>query len=186
MEQPPLPTLLILCTFMLCITAELSQAEVFRWKDDNGKAVFGDTPPKDNTAIAVDIKNIEKSGARFATPDQMKDIENSAEARRRQRQAASQNTTDSHCRGYVSELNKIEIFLQHTPTDLDRQKAKDLRKLIKVECNNKVLTQKYDDWQCKRYRTDLTKAEIFLEHTPTTIDQQKIIDLKNQISRECH
>ena len=93
---------------------------------------------------------------------------------------------DSHCRGYVSELNKIEIFLQHTPTDLDRQKAKDLRKLIKVECSNKVLTQKYDDSRCKRYRTDLTKTEIFLEHTPTDRDQQKIIDLKNQIFRECH
>jgi len=92
---------------------------------------------------------------------------------------------DSHCRGYVSQLNKIEIYLQHTPTDLDRQKANDLRKLIKIECGKQVLSQKHDDWQCKRYRTDLTKAEIFHEHTPTPRDEQKIKDLKKQIAHEC-
>ena len=160
-------------------------AEVYQWKDDRGKIVFGDTPPKDKAATAVTINNTGKSGARFATPGQVKDIEYSAEARERQSQSAARNNVDSHCRNYVSELNKIEIFLQHTPTDLDQQKAKDLRKLIKIECDNKVLSQKHDDWQCKRYRTDLTKAEIFLEHTPTKRDQQKVKDLKKQIAREC-
>ena len=43
---------------------------------------------------------------------------------------------------------------------LDRQKAKDLRKLIKVECSNKVLTQKYDDSRCKRYRTEIGRAHV--------------------------
>lgn len=169
----------------LSVAASPALAEIYRWKDDSGKTVFGDTPPKDKTATAVIIENTEDSGAQFATPGQVKNIEQSAKNRQRQNTSSTSNNIDSHCRSYVSQLNKIEIFLQHTPTDLDQQKASDLRKLIKIECGNQVLSQKYNDRQCKRYRTDLTKAEIFLEHTPTLRDEQKIKDLKKQIAWEC-
>lgn len=183
MKQVPQPILFLLCTLILCAIAGPSQAEVFRWKDNNGQIVFGDSPPKNKTATAVSIDNTENSGAQFATPGQVKDIEQNAQSRHRQNRASTH--IDSRCRSYVSQLNKIEIFLQHTPTDLDKQKARDLRKLIKIECGNEVLTLKHDDWQCKRYRTDLNKAEIYLEHTFTERDEQKVKDLKKQIASEC-
>lgn len=175
----------ILIMFVVFAAANLSVAEVYRWEDDSGKIIFGDTPPKDKMSTIIHIENTDDSGAQFATPGQVKNIEQDIENRRRQNNHSTNNNIDSHCRGYVSQLNKIEIFLQHTPTDLDRQKARDLRKLIKIECDNQVLSQKHDDWQCSRYRTDLTKAEIFLEHTPTPRDEQKVKDLKKQITLEC-
>ena len=174
-----------LIIFVACVAAGQSLAEVYRWQDDSGKIVFGDKPPKDKTTTVIQIENTEDSGAQFATPAQIKNIEQTNDNRRRQTNLSNQNNIDSHCRGYVSQLNKIEIFLKHTPTDLDRQKADVLRKLIKIECGSQVLSQKHDDWQCKRYQTDLTKAEIFFEHTPTPRDEQKIIDLKKQIAHEC-
>jgi hypothetical protein len=170
---------------IFCIASSPSLAEVYRWKDDSGKIVFGDTPPKDKTATAITIENTEDSGAQFATPGQVKLIEQKAENRRQESNLPTRTHIDSHCRGYVSQLNKIEIYLQHTPTNLDQQKASDLRKLIKIECGNQVLSQKYNDWQCQRYRTDLNKAEIFHQHTPTPRDEQKIKDLKTQIAHEC-
>lgn len=170
---------------ILCIPASPGMAEIYRWKDDSGKNVFGDTPPRDKTATAITIENTEDSGTQFATPEQIKLIEQNAKNSQRPSNASTRNTIDSHCRGYVSQLNKIEIYLQHTPTKLDQQKASDLRKLIKIECGNQILSQKYNDLQCDRYRTDLTRAEIFHQHTPTQRDQQKIKDLKAQIAQEC-
>jgi hypothetical protein len=178
----PVQCLLML---ILCAAVSPSLAEVFRWKDDSGKTVFGDTPPKDKTATSITIENTDDSGTQFATPGQVKLLEQNAENRQRPTRSSTRSTIDSHCRGYVSQLNKIEIYLQHTPTKLDRQKASDLRKLIKIECGNQVLSQKFNDWQCRRYRTDLNKAEIFHQHTPTPRDEQKIKDLKAQIAHEC-
>ena len=174
-----------LAILILCIASGPCLAEVYRWTDNDGKVVFGDTPPKDKTTTTISIENTEDSGAQFATPEQAKQIEQNAESRQHRNNSATPNNIDSHCRGYVSQLNKIEIFLQHTPTKLDQQKASDLRKLIKIECGKQVLSQKFDDWHCRRYRTDLTKAEIFHQHTPTPRDEQKIKDLKEQIAHEC-
>ena len=173
---------------MLCITIEPGQAEVYRWKDENGKIVFGDTPPSDKAATAVGIENTENSGTRFATPDQVKDIERDAKSHRRKNPLASRqpgNNIDAHCRQYISELNKVDIYLQHTNTRRDQLKARDLRKLIKKECADDVLTQKFDDRKCASHRRKLSKVEIFLEHTSSPRDEQKAKDLKKQIAREC-
>ncbi len=181
-------TTLILCVFILCMTIAPGQAGVYRWKDDDGKIVFGDTPPKDKTATAVNIENTEHSGTQFATPDQVKDIERDAKNRRPKSPPASRqsrNKIDSHCRRYISELNKVDIYLQHTDTERDRLKARDLRKLIKKECANNVLTQKFNDGRCTRYRKKLSETEMFLEHTSSPRDEQKAEDLKKQIAREC-
>ena len=183
--QYHMKTTRLLIIFVVCAAANPSLAEVYRWEDDSGKIIFGDKPPKEKSATIIQIENTENTGAQFATPGEIKNIEQTIENRRHQNNSSNLNNIDSHCRGYVSQLNKIEIYLKHTPTDLDRQKASDLRKLIKIECGKQVLSQKHDDWQCKRYRTDLTKAEIFHEHTPTPRDEQKIKDLKKQIAHEC-
>ncbi|HHI94587.1 MAG TPA: DUF4124 domain-containing protein [Gammaproteobacteria bacterium] len=188
MKQTPRPVTLLLCIFILCIAMEPAHAGVYRWKDDNGKIVFGDTPPKDKTATAVNIDNTENSGTQFATPEQTKDIERDAKKRRYKTSSTSRqprNKIDSHCRRYISELNKVDIYLEHTDTPRDHLKARDLRKLIKKECGNKVLTQKFDDGRCASYRRKLSKTEIFLEHTPNPRDEQQVKDLKKQIAREC-
>jgi len=188
MKQAQRSTILLLCIFMLGITTEPGQAGVYRWKDDNGKIVFGDFPPEDKTATEVSIENTEKSGTQFATPDQVKGMERDARNRRYNSSSISRqsrNNIDSYCRRYISELNKVEIYLQHTDTQRDRLKARDLRKLIKKECTGNVLTQKFDDARCTRYRRDLSKTEIFLEHSSNPRDEQKVMDLKKQIAREC-
>jgi len=183
------PAILLLCAVILCITTEPGQAEVYRWKDDSGKTVFGDTPPKDKTATTVTIENTGNSGTQFATPEQTKDIERDAKNRQHKKTLSASrqpyNNIDSYCRRYISELNKVEIYLQHTDTQRDRLKARDLRKLITKECTGNVLTKKFDDARCTRYRKDVSKTEIFLEHTPNPRDEQKIKDLQKQIAREC-
>jgi len=188
MKQAQQLTILILCVFILGIMAEPGQAGVYRWKDDNGKTVFGDSPPRDRTATAVSIENTEKSGTQFATPGQVKGIEHDARNREYKSSSTSRqsrNNVDPYCRRYISELNKVEIYLQHTDTQRDQLKARDLRKLIKKECDGNVLTQKFDDARCIRYRKELSKTEIFLEHSSNPRDEQKVIDLKKQIAREC-
>ncbi len=183
------PTILLLCAFILCITIEPGQAGVYRWKDDNGKTVFGDTPPKNKTATAVSIENTKNSGTQFATPEQTKNIERDARNRQHKKVTSasrqSRNNIDSYCRRYISELNKVEIYLQHTDTQRDQLKARDLRKLITKECAGNMLTKKFDDARCTRYRKDLSKTEIFLEHTSNPRDEQKVKDLQKQIAREC-
>jgi len=188
MKQVQRPVILMLCAFILCMTTNPGQAEVYRWKDDNGKIVFGDSPPKNKTATAVSIENTEKSGTQFATPEQVKGIERAAQNRQPETSTTSRqsrNKVDSYCRRYISELNKVEIYLQHTDTQRDRLKARDLRKLIKKECVGNLLTKKFDDARCTRYRRELSKTEIFLEHTSNPRDEQKVTDLKKQIAREC-
>ncbi|MBL1277176.1 MAG: DUF4124 domain-containing protein [Ectothiorhodospiraceae bacterium] len=180
---------LLLCLFCLGvmvagITAPINAAEVYRWKDDSGKIVYGDKPPNDKPSTPVTVKNTENTGAQFATTGQVKKLERDAQKGRRATRSPPPRT-DGHCRSYVSQLNRVEIFLEHTNTPRDQLKARDLRKLIKKECSRKLLTQKFDDSQCKRYRKSLTKTEIFLEHTPSPRDEFKARDLRIQIAREC-
>ncbi|HEC18014.1 MAG TPA: DUF4124 domain-containing protein [Gammaproteobacteria bacterium] len=159
-------------------------AEAYRWTDDKGNTVFGDKPPKNKTATAVPIDNKQNTGTRFADPVQVKDFERKA-TQSRDRRSIPPTRIDPYCRRYISELNKVEIFLEHTDTEQDRQKARDLRKLIDKECGNEVLDLKFDDGRCTHYRKELSKTEIFLEHSPNEPDEHKVRDLKKQIAREC-
>ena len=175
---------LVACTIIAGTWPKQSQAETYRWQDEQGNPVFGDTPPKGKDATVITIENTQNSGAQFADPGLVNDLEKDVKARRKN-PANQQQHVDSHCRQYVSQLNKIEIYLEHTPTQRDQQKALDLRKLIEKECNGDVLSLKHSDWQCKRYRQDLNKTRIYLEHTPSDRDAQRIKDLREQIAREC-
>lgn len=156
-------------------------AEVFRWTNEQGEVVYGDSPPNSTSTEAVPI-NDAKSGTRFATEQQIKQLEQSRPPSNKKPKAKKM---DSHCRKYVSQLNKTEIYLEHTYNERDAQKAKDLRKLIARECRADTLVVKHDDSRCGRYRQDLAKIEVYLEHTPTERDQQKAKDLQKQIKREC-
>lgn len=129
--MPAKRILLFLC---LSLTTGLCQAEVYRWQDEHGKTVFGDKPPKDKAATAVPIDSSDNSGMQFATPELIRDMENEAKYGRPPSQASKQRPVDWHCRNYVSQLNKVEIYLQHTPTQRDRQRVKDLRQQIAREC----------------------------------------------------
>jgi len=179
------PRLLLLCIIILGTTTVPSIAEIYRWKDDTGKIVFGDKPPKNKPSTAVSVEGTENTGTQFATTGQVKKIKRDAKNYRRSPQPNKAQRIDGHCRSYLSQLNKVEIFLEHTDTPRDQLKARDLRKIIKKECGRKLLTQKFDDSQCKRYRKELSKTEIFLEHTPSPRDQLKARDLRVQIAREC-
>lgn len=178
----------IIIFFLLSLSMPL-YAEVYRWIDQHGNVIFGDKPPKEYEAAAevITIDNTEKSGARFASPNQVKDFETDAQERQPNvRETAPDRRMDSRCRNYISQLNKVDIYLEHTRTARDEQKAADLRRLIQKECGDHARYQKHDDWQCLRYREDLTKAEIYFDHTPSERDRQKIADLRKQIARECH
>lgn len=159
-------------------------AEVYRWKDEKGRIVFGDAPPKDKKTTAISIENTENSGTQFATPESIRDVKQGA-MHRQQKKPETTIRVDSHCRRYLSDLNKVEIYLEHTNSPRDQQKARDLRKLIKRECNKDLLSQKFSDSYCRHYREKLSKTEIFLEHTNTPRDQNKAKDLRKQIAREC-
>jgi hypothetical protein len=177
-------TALLLFIVIFCCATGQSSAEVYQWTDDSGKTVFGDNPPKNKQATPIDIQNTEKSGTRFATPNQVKSIERQT-AQPSPQKHESKKTVDAHCRRYISDLNKVEIFLEHSNSPRDQHRANDLRKLIEKECSAEQLAKKFDDWRCKRYRQDLNKTEIFLEHTNNPRDQRKAEDLRKQIAREC-
>jgi len=183
MRRKPLFAWLTLSIFLLASTAAI--AEVYRWTDDSGKVVFGDTPPKNKKATAVPIKNTENSGTQFAGPQQIRKLKQSSDKHRQKKPPGKRNKISSFCRRYISQLNRVDLFLQHTDSPLDQQKARDLRKLIKQTCPANALKQKFDDGWCKRYRQKLRKTEIFLEHTDSPRDRQRVKDLRQQIAREC-
>lgn len=170
---------------IFCIISSSSLADVYRWKDDSGKIVFGDSPPKNKTATTVTIDETKNSGTQFATPGQVQNFKHDAAVRPRLNKTITPQRVDPHCRNYISQLNQVEIYLEHTVTKRDQQKSIDLRKLIKKECGKNVLSRKFDDSQCTRHRESLSKLEIYLEHTVTPRDQQKAKDLRQQIIREC-
>ena len=159
-------------------------AEIYQWTDKHGNTVFGDSPPKNKDATSIDIPNTEKSGTRFASPAQVKELEHEAKNPSPKPQP-KQARVDAQCRRYLSELNKVELFLEHTNSPRDQHKANDLRKLIEKECSKEQLAQKFDDWRCQRYREDLSKTELFLEHSNNPRDERKAERLRQQIAREC-
>lgn len=169
---------------IFCTAWGVSTAEIYQWTDDSGKTVFGDSPPKNKVATPVDIPSTEKSGTRFATPAQVKNLEREASQPAVQTRPPEKRI-DAQCRRHISDLNKVEIYLEHSNSPRDQHKANDLRKLIEKECNPEQLAKKFDDWRCKRYREDLNKTEIFLEHTNNPRDERKAEDLRKQIAREC-
>ena len=163
-------------------------AEMYRWEDKQGKVVFGDNPPKGVEAKPMTVEEIPKTGNRFSSEKQIDRIHQDAVINREIEKRVSKQRktqTDYHCRDYVSQLNKAEIQIQRSYNVRDAQKAIDLRKLIKKECGERVLSVKHNDWRCDQYRRDLEKAKIYQEHTPNSVDQKKVATLTEQIAREC-
>ncbi|MCW9023497.1 MAG: DUF4124 domain-containing protein [Gammaproteobacteria bacterium] len=162
------------------------QADVFRWLNKDGEVIYGDSPPKEVQSEIVPLEEAGQSGMRFATDQQIEQINESSNSAAERSRSTKTKKIDSHCRKYISQLNKTEIYLEHTYNERDAQKARDLRKLIKRECAKDVLSYQHDDSRCEGYRQDLSKVEVYLEHTPTVRDKQKAKDLHEQIKRECH
>lgn len=173
----------LIFAILLC-SATINAAEVYRWTDDNGNVIFGDKPPKNKAATSVHIEHNKKSGTQFADPAQIKNFERGA-TKTQQRKSTPKKRIDADCRRYISQLNKVEIFLEHSNSPRDQLKARDLRKLAKNNCGDTRLTQKFSDSYCHNYRKKLEKISIFLEHTSTPLDEQKVKDLRKQIAREC-
>ena len=159
-------------------------AEIYQWEDDKGQTVFGDKPPKNKSATVKNIENTEGSGTRFADPQAVKNFKQSA-GHQRPVKASRPESIDPYCRRYISQLNRVEIYLEHTNSPRDQQKAMDLRKLINRECSDDLHTRKFSDSYCNRYHEDLKKTEIFLEHSHSPRDQNRADDLRKQIAREC-
>jgi hypothetical protein len=159
-------------------------AEVYQWQDEKGQTVFGDMPPKNKSVSVKNIESSADSGTRFADPEAVKNFNQKA-SQSRQLKTDQPERIDPFCRRYISQLNKVEIYLQHTKSPRDRQKAEDLRKLINRECSDNLHAQKFSDSYCDRYREDLKKTEIFLEHSNSPRDQNRADDLRKQIAREC-
>ena len=172
----------LLISLLFCTYIGTLQAEMYRWINDKGEVVYGDVPPKGTKAEVISADEVNNSGAKFATPEQ---IEKLREDIKKPPKIKKVTQPDTHCRRYVSDLNKLEIYLEHTYTDLDAQKASDLRKLIKRECKDMKISSIDNSSRCKTYRQDLAKTKIHLEHTPNDRDKQKVIDLGKQIAREC-
>jgi len=168
------------------LSSSALQAEVYRWINDRGEVVFGDAPPEGTKAEHISTEDAANTGMKFATPEQIEKLRDDA----REQGKARSNTgrTDpaaAYCQRYRSDLNKIEIYLEHTNSMQDVQKARDLRKLIKRECGSVNLSAGSTRSRCESYRQDLLKTQIYLEHTPNPRDQHKVEDLRKQIAREC-
>jgi hypothetical protein len=121
------PVVLLLSMFL-----NVSQAEMYRWINEKGDVAYGDMPPKDVEAELISADKVTPSGTAFATNQQIEDLHNELDAPQKSEKA---KPTDYYCRGYVSDLNKLEIYLEHTVTDRDKQKVIDLRKQIERECD---------------------------------------------------
>ncbi|HEB54950.1 MAG TPA: DUF4124 domain-containing protein [Gammaproteobacteria bacterium] len=161
-------------------------AEVYRWTNDKGEIVFGDRPPKGVDVDIIPLKKAVGSGMEFATPEQIKKLHTDVQVKKKTKpRAGGTRLSKSYCQRYRSNLNKVEIYLQHTYNVQDAQKAQDLRKLIKRECNGITLSVEDNRSRCKSYRQELVRTEIYLEHTSTPRDRQKVNDLRKQIRREC-
>ncbi len=160
--------------------------DVYRWTNDKGEIVFGDSPPKGTDVEIIPLKKTLDRGMKFATPEQVEKLHNDAQAQKKMKpRARGTRLLKSYCQRYRSNLNKVEIYLQHTYNVQDAQKAQDLRKLIKRECGGINLSVEDNQSRCKAYRQDLLKTEIYLEHTSNPRDRQKVKDLRKQIMREC-
>lgn len=152
---------------------------MYRWLDTHGRLHYSDTPPPDQ-ADAIEpqeMPQLPATGVRLAddmdlnpTPDDKPPVKAKA---------------DSRCRRYHSDLNKVELYLQHTPNDRDRQRAADIREQISIECSGFALKRDYGDSRCRGHHSRLNKLEIFYRHSPNHRDRQKIADLKRQIEMEC-
>ncbi len=161
-------------------------AEVYRWVNAEGEIVFGDRPPKETDIDIVPVKKTVSGGMKFATPEQIEKLHNDAQVQKKDKpQAGGSRLSKSYCQRYRSNLNKVEIYLQHTYNVQDAQKARDLRRLIKRECRGINLSVEDNRSRCKSYRQDLLRTEIYLEHTSNPRDRQKVKDLRKQIGREC-
>lgn len=174
----------LIAGFYLC--SGFAHAEVYRWVNDRGETVFGDSPPKGTQADVVPVDTTVGRGMKFATPKQVEQFHNEAQTQKKARsQSGVSSPSKSYCRRYQSDLNKIEIYLQHTYSIKDAEKARDLRKLIRRECSGVHLTAEDNRSRCNSYHQDMVKTEIYLEHTPNPRDKQKLKDLRKQIAREC-
>ena len=179
---------IVFSLLMVALLPMADAADMFRWENQQGETVFGDRPPKDVDATPITVEEIPKTGNRFSSEQQIEQMHQDAaisrEVESRQSNRAAQRI-DYHCRDYVSQLNKAEIQIERSYNVRDAQKAVDLRKLIKKECGESVLSVKHDDWRCRQYRRDLEKAKIYQEHTPNSVDSKKVEVLTKQIAREC-
>lgn len=171
---------------ILYFSSGISHAEVYRWLNDRGEIVFGDAPPEGTKADSLSIDDPDNTGMKFATPEQIEKLRNDAKAQdKKQPRTNKTNPLDSYCRRYRSDLNKIEIYLEHTNSMRDVEKARDLRKLIKRECGSVNVSTGANRSRCESYRQDMVKTQIYLEHTPNPRDKHKVEDLRKQIAREC-
>jgi len=170
-----------------CFFPAAVSAEVYRWINDRGEVVFGDQPPEEVKAGVVPLGEAARKGMKFATPEQIEKLHEKAQNRKQSNSRRKKtNPQDAYCRRYRSDLNKVEIYLQHTNSDRDVQKARDLRKLIKRECGKLNVSINKNSSRCTSYHHELLKTEIYIEHTPNPRDKQKVIDLRKQIVRECN
>lgn len=176
--------LLILFTGMSCM--ETIEAEVYRWIDEQGNVVYGDRPPKDRKLQPLPLRESAGRGTSFATPEQIEKLHASDKTSKGKSRSADENTARrSTCQRYRSDLNEVEIYLQHTWSQRDALRARDLRKLIRRECTGVAARLERDSSRCRGYRRELLETEIYLEHTPNPRDQQRVQDLEKQIEREC-
>ena len=180
--------LILLALYSFLIPHPLGAAEMYQWENQQGEMVFGDRPPGGVDATPITVDEIPRTGNRFSSEQQIQRMHQDAAIRReveRRELDRSQPRIDSHCREYISQLNKAEIQIERSYNVRDAQKAIDLRKLIKKECGENVYSIKHDDWRCRQYRRELEKAKIYLQHTPNSVDEKKVDVLTGQIAREC-
>ena len=163
-----------LITPVLCQATETS---LYKWKDAEGNIHFSDKLPKD-----IDPEPFKAPSISISSRDY---IPTQSDSEKSEPKKAKSKKDDRYCRKYKEKINKISIYLKHTPNDLDEQKLKDLKQQLKLECTNGVYKKKYKNSTCHRHARKLNKYIIYNKHTPTDRDQQAIKDLKAQIKLEC-
>jgi len=84
-------------TLFLFLSTSASQAEIYKWVDDEGKIHYGDKPSINSDSEALDV-NIDKSGNQDSTKHrkdrQEKLLESLEESRKRKEEAAEKKKKD--------------------------------------------------------------------------------------------
>ena len=167
----------ILVVLILPVWLQLGEASLYKWKDKDGNTHFSDELPEDVKSEPLQPPPLSILSGN--SPVQKEGLEKDKALK------AKPPKESYHCAKYTREINKISIYLQHTPNDRDKQKLIDLKQQLKLECKNGVYRKKYKNSHCHRYARKLNKYTIYNKHTPNDKDQQIIKDLKQQIALEC-
>lgn len=142
---------LLLSTLFASLLSLCTQAEIYKWTDENGKVHFGDRPPSSSGAsnISHSVKDINIS-TDLSSPEMMRDVQNESREKqeKKRREAYEQKEKQASLKEYCEQarlrLWQVQgpvVFLDENgkalkATEKERQqREKKLLQEIKQKCD---------------------------------------------------